>query len=213
MREAERSVHEHAQFGTGDSHSVCQQLVSRQPRYTLWMARQDREMTAIAAARRRELQITSLRALAVQQIHRAALVRHLRANQITGNERNLLLQEFFGPRDPECAVLTEHRNYILAASSQVAATDLLELTGDRYGIRLVSQYQSDYALYFAMYCDRARAVQDGRSYLLEGLIPEIRDEATRVRKKLLSGDRLPIRARSSRSTWPAARASAHHRRY
>jgi hypothetical protein len=196
MRESESSVHEHAQFGTGDSHSACQQLVSRQPRYTLWMSRQDREMMAIAAATRRERQLTSLRALAVQQIHRAALVRHLRANEITGKDRNLLLQEFYGPRDPECAVLTEHRNYILAASSQVAASDLLELTGDRYGIRLISQYQSDYGLYFAMHCDRVRAVRYGKSYLLENLIPEVKDQATRVRKMLLSGDRLPIRVRS-----------------
>jgi hypothetical protein len=106
-----------------------------------------------------------------------------------------VLQEFFGPRDPDCAVLAEHRNYILAASSQVCASDLLELTGDRYGIKLVSRYQSDYGLYFAMYCDRARARQDGRLYLLEALMPEVRDEATRVRETLLGGDRLPIRTR------------------
>jgi hypothetical protein len=152
-------------------------------------------MMAIAGAKRRERQITQLRALAVQQIHRAALVRHLRANHITGKERNRVLEEFFGPRDPDCAVLTEHRNYILAASSQVCASDLLELTGDRYGIKLVSRYQSDYGLYFAMYCDRARARQDGRLYLLEALMPEVRDEATRVRETLLGGDRLPIRTR------------------
>jgi hypothetical protein len=72
---------------------------------------------------------------------------------------------------------------------------LLELTGDRYGIKLVSRYQSDYGLYFAMYCDRARARQDGRLYLLEALMPEVRDEATRVRETLLGGDRLPIRTR------------------
>jgi hypothetical protein len=195
MRESESSVYEHAEFGTGDAHSVCQQLVSKQPRYSLWVSRLDREMMAIAGAKRRERQITRLRALAVQQIHRAALVRHLRANQITGKERNRVLQEFFGPRDPDCAVLAEHRNYILAASSQVCASDLLELTGDRYGIKLVSRYQSDYGLYFAMYCDRARARQDGRLYLLEALMPEVRDEATRVRETLLGGDRLPIRTR------------------
>jgi hypothetical protein len=195
MRESESSIHEHAEYGSGDAHSACQQLVSKRPRYSFWVSRQDQEMMAIARAKQRERQITQLRGLAVQQIHRAALVRHLRANEITGRERNRLLEEFFGPRDPDCAVLAEHRNYILAASSQVCAADLLDLTGDRYGIRLVDRYQSDYGLYFAMYCDRARARQDGRQYLLEGLIPEIRDEATRTREMLLGGDRLPIRTR------------------
>jgi hypothetical protein len=193
MRESESSVYEHAESGEGDSQSVCQQLVSRKPRYTLWISRHDREMRAVANAKRRERQLTSLRGLAVQQIHRAALVRHLRADQITGRNRNLLLQEFFGPRDPDCAILTEHRNYILAASTQVAAVDLLELTGDKFGIDLLNRYQNDFGLFFAMYCDRARAQHDGRAYILEGLIPEIRDEATRVRQMLLAGNCLPGR--------------------
>jgi hypothetical protein len=195
MRESESSVYEHAESGTGDSHTACQQLVSKENRYSLWVSRHDREMVAIARAKRRERQITRLRGLAVGQIHRAALVRHLRANEITGKDRNLLLQEFFGPRDPDCAVLTEHRNYILAASSQVCALDLLDLTGDRYGIKLVNRYQDEFGLFFAMYCDRARAQHAGRPYLLEGLIPEIRDEATRVRRMLLGGNGLPIRTR------------------
>jgi len=191
MRESESSVHEHADSGTGHSQSVCQQLISKQQRYTRWVSGHDREMLAIAGAKQRERQLTSLRALAVQQIHRAALIRHLRTNQITGRERNLLLQELFGPRDPDCSVLTEHRNYILAASSQLCASDLLGLAADRYGIQLIDRYQSDYGLYFAMYCDRARARQDGRSYLLNGLIPETRAEAARTRAMLLSGDQLP----------------------
>ena len=192
MSESESSVHEHANSGAGHSQGVCQQLVSKQPRYALWLSHHDRAMLAIASAKRRERQLTSLRALAIEQIHRAALVRHLRANQITRIERNLLLQELLGPRDPDCSVLTEHRNYILAASSQLCASDLLELTGDRHGIHLVNRYQSDYGLYFAMYCDRARAQQDGRPYLLNALIPETRAEAAMTRAKLLTGERLPV---------------------
>lgn len=195
MRESESSIYEHAEHGTGDSHTACQQLVSKRPRYSLWVSRHEREMKAIAKAKLRERQITRLRGLAVGQIHRAALVRHLRANEITGKDRDLLLQEFFGPRDAECAILTEHRNYILAASSQVCAVDLLDLTGDRYGIKLVSRYQEEFGLFFAMYCDRARAQHYGRPYLLEGLIPEIRDEATRIRQMLMGGNGLPIRTR------------------
>jgi hypothetical protein len=195
MRESESSVYEHAESGSGDAQSACKQLVSRQPRYTLWVSGHDQQMMAIARAKRRERQITQLRALGIQQIHRAALVRHLRANEITGKDRNLLLQEFYGPRDADCAILTEHRNFILAASSQACATDLLELTGDRHGIELINRYEYDFGLFFAMYCDRARAQADGRQYLLDGLIPEIRDEATRVREMLLGGDRLPIRTR------------------
>jgi hypothetical protein len=191
MRESESSVHERADSGTGHAQSVCQQLVSRPPRYTLWVSRQDREMLAIAGAKRRERQLTSLRALAIQQIHRAALVRYLQANQLTSRDRNLLLQILFAPRDPDCSVLTEHRNYILAASSQLCASDLLELTGDQHGVELVNRYQRDYDLYFAMYCASARAQKECRPYMLEDLIPETRAEAEKTRAMLLSGDRLP----------------------
>jgi hypothetical protein len=191
MRESESSVYEHAASGTDHSDKACSQLISHQPRYTLWISRHDRAMLAVADAKRRERQLIELRSIAVQQIHRAALVRHLRANQITGRDRDLLLKEFFGALDPACSILAEHRNYILAASSQVCAADLLELSGDRFGLELVDRYQRDYGLYFAMHCDRARAQRSGRSYLLEGLIPEIRAEATQIREQLLSGDRLP----------------------
>lgn len=104
------------------------------------------------------------------------------------------MQEFYGPLDPECSVITEHRHFILAASSQICASDLLELSGDRYGLDLVDRYQRDYVLYFALYCDRVMVERDGRTYLLEGLIPEIKADAVRIRHRLLTGDRLPAKS-------------------
>ena len=59
--------------------------------------------------------------------------------------------------DPRESVITEHRNYLLAASTQFCAADILEMIGDKHGLELVRRYELAYNQYFGMFCDRARA--------------------------------------------------------
>lgn len=191
MRESESSVQGYAELGTGPDQRICAQLLESQPRYANWVSGHDRRMWQVALGRARERQITELRIAATEQIHRAALVRHLRDNRITGRERSLLLREFYGTLDSDCAAVAEHRAYTRAVSSQLCASDLLALTNDRFGIHLLGQYERDYATFFAMHCDRARARSDGRPYLLASLLPEVKASVTRLRRRLVSGERLP----------------------
>lgn len=193
MAESENSVHLHARLGEGISKSVCSQVVADKPRYSLWISRHDLRMTRVASARQRDRQLVGLRGVGVEQIHRTALVRYLREYQVTGSRRDETLRDFYNAWDPQRAVLAEHKGYIIAASSQFCAFDLLEMAGDTRGLDMLQRYEAVYGHFFSMFCDQARAVRRGKLYLLDGLVPEIRDNANKLRERILSGLLLPSR--------------------
>ena len=201
MSESEGAVRECAESGIEPAKHVCAQLRQDSRRYTTWVAMHDRHMWGVVRSGRRDHQVRELRLVASLEIHRAALVRHLRDNERTRPERERLLQEFYGSLDSSCATLAEHRAYTRAVSSQVSALELLELTDDRVGLQLLEQYQRDYGSFFSMYCDRLLAIDDGRPYLLASLLPEVRANANRLRRRILACDEPPRRLFFSRPNY------------
>jgi hypothetical protein len=132
----------------------------------------------------------SLRTVSVEQIHRTALVRHLRDQGVTGVARDQTLREFYGVTDSREAAIMEHRNYLLASSTQFCAADILTMIGDHMGVDMLRHYELAYTQYFGMFCERARARQMGTPYLLAMLMPEVRDAAERIRARLMDTKRL-----------------------
>lgn len=191
MNESEDTVREYANGDRGIPQRICDQLISNEQRYSLWFSRHDRRMVTVADRKQRERQIVTLRNVAVEQIHRAALVRYLRDYQITGTERDQTLREFYGVLDPQRATVAEHRSYLIAASSQLCALEILEMTGDRRGLDMLARYQTAYDHYFSIFCDRARAVRGGKPYPLGLLIPDIKTSAESLRVRIVSGQVLP----------------------
>jgi hypothetical protein len=215
MRESEDAVRQHAGSGDGVPHRVCSQLVANEPRYTEWHALHELKMRNVAGERLREPQVRALRAVAVQQVHRTALINYLRLGRIKGSMRDEALRLFHGVRDLHDAMLAEHRSYLLAASTQVCAHDLLALVGDNRGVGLLRHYELAYMQYFAMFCERAFALQGGRNYLLTSLLPEIKGAADRLRLEIVGADVAPRWPRlaafvggSASSTRTAAPAAA-----
>lgn len=188
MTESERAVDESARFGDPESRRACSQLLAEPIRYTLWHGRQENRMQVVADARRRERQTLALRAFALEQIHHAALVRYLRDYRVVGLERTQTLREFHGVVDARDATLAAHREYLLAASSQVSATELLQLVDDHRGIEFLGDYERAYGQFFRMFCEHTRARQNGETYLLGSLLPEVRGVATRLRERVLEGE-------------------------
>jgi hypothetical protein len=188
MVESERAIDECARSGETVPRRVCTQLLAAPMRYTLWHGRHESRMGTVAHARLRERQIMALRAFTLEQIHRAALVRYLRDYRIVGASRDQTLREFHGIVDTHDAALMEHREYLLAASSQISSTELLELVDDRRGIGLLGDYERAYAQFFSMFCEYSRARQSGEPYLLSSLLPEVRGVATRLRRRILEGE-------------------------
>ena len=185
------TIHGWAADGDIGAGHVCRQLVEQPDCYSLWRSWHDKRMVSVAANARRDRQILALRSFHLQQIHRATLVRYLRDHGIIGVDRELTLQEFYGPIDSQRAAVTEHKTYLISASSQLCADQLLELIGDHRGLTLLRDYQGIYEEYFAMFCDNARAVRRNSTYLLQGLIPDAKAEAKALRERILGGHGLP----------------------
>jgi len=219
-------VREHAGCGDEVPQRVCAQLLAKPPRYSEWLALHQRKMQSVADARLRDPQVLQLRSIAVEQVHRTAIVNHLRLGRITGAARDQTLALFHGVSDARDATLAAHRDYVLAASTQVCTHELLDLVGDREGHKLVRRYELAYAQYFAMYCERERALQAGKRYLLDSLLPEAKDVTDRLRMRIAaaplpigpqrstvgfapieSPPRMPARAATRRDRKPADRQS------
>jgi hypothetical protein len=192
MLESERTIAECARDGEPAPQRVCAQLLAEPMRYALWHVRHDIRMGSVASARMRDRQILALRAFAIEQIHRAALVRYLRDFRVVGVAREQALRDFHGVVDAREATLAEHRDYLLAAGSQVSTTQLLEFADDQRAAALLRDYEFAYGQFFSMFCERSRSRQNGQPYLGECLLPEVRAVATRARRRVLDAD-LPVR--------------------
>ena len=188
MLESEQAISEHAHAGTPAIQRVCTQLLSEPTRYVRWHVRHEQRMGAVADARLRQRQVLALRAFALEQIHGSALVRYFRDSHVVGHARDRTLHHFFGVADARDAALMAHRDYILAASSQVCATDLLDLANDDYGVELLGNYEHAYGQFFSMFCESERHKQEGTPYLLASLLPEVRSTASDLRRRILEGD-------------------------
>ena len=191
MDESERIVHERAVNGDMIVRRACAQLVSDRPRYRQWRAEHEVEMTDVAELRRRRKQILRLRAVAVEQVHRTALVRYFHDYAVAGEDREEILKEHCGYKNLRRAVIIEHHNYLLGTSTQVSARHVLRLAGDARGVVLIKRYETSYGQYFSLFCDQARAQRRDVPYLLGALIPEANDSACALRKRILAGRLMP----------------------
>jgi hypothetical protein len=203
MLESEQVITDHASHGPPVTARACAQVVNEPTRYVRWHVRHESRMGTVADARLRQRQILALRAFGLEQVHASALVRYLREYRVVGAARDRTLRDFFGVVDSQEAAVMAHRDYLLAASSQVCASELLNLVNDERGVELLNDYEKAYGQFFSMFCESSRAKQGGEPYLLSSLLPEVRVVATNLRRRILEGDsrRVP-RSQPERQTRP-----------
>lgn len=202
MRESERALADCAREGEPVPRRVCSQLLTEPARYALWHVRHDLRMGSVASSRMRDRQILALRAFAIEQIHRAALVRYLRDYRVVGIAREQTLHDFHGVVDAREAALAAHRDYLLAAGSQVCAEEILQSANDERAASLLRDYEFAYGQFFSMFCEQSRARQAGQPYMAECLLPEVRAVAARARQRVLDADR-PVRVAGFGAARPA----------
>jgi hypothetical protein len=156
--------------------------------YRLWEATFSRRMRDIAGCPRRIDQAMELRNLAVQLIHRRGLVDYLRGSNIVGDHRRQLFDMFYGHMDYREALIIEHRQYVIAASSGYCAEVLLDAFDDASGFHMIERYQSLYAQYFQIFSQYSRAEFIGDAELAGALKPamlEHRSYANLARRQIL----------------------------
>lgn len=146
--------------------------------YRVWESRHAELVVPVARENRRSAQILGLRDLEVKLLHRRALIRSIRRQGFTGEERNRLFAAFYGPRDPLDAILAEHRQYTLAVSSRVSADHLIDIMQDPVSVDLLRRYEALYSTYFELYCQMVSADDP---LVSDALIPEM----TVLRRRVL----------------------------
>lgn len=179
--------------------------------YRLWEATHSRRMREVADCRRPAQQAMSLRQMAVRLIHRRGLVDYLRNHQITGAHRQQLFQMFYGCTDYREAVITEHRQYVSAASSGYCAEVLVDAVNDANGFKLLERYQNLYTQYFQIFSQYSRADFSGEVELAAALKPamlEHRSYSNLIRRQILVEP--PVKARLRFTAAPqAARSNSY----
>ena len=150
MTESERALwrtDSHPDYYRGP---ICQ-LLDDGRRYQHWEASHSLLMRHVADAARPLPQALALRATAVRLVHRRGLFDYARAHQVRGVVRERLFAAFYGAVDYRAAVLREHRQYVLAASSGYCSEVLVGSMEDTHSLRLIERYERMYRDYFEVY--------------------------------------------------------------
>jgi hypothetical protein len=158
------------------------QTTNDQATYALWRRRHERLLLPVANAEGRFAQPAMLRSVGVRLILRTAFVDYVRERKIVGSARDTLARRLRGTNNPRRALLDEHRDYILAVTSEVSVDHLLEHLADPLGPRLLREYRALYTDCFASFCEHILSFNPGAA-MNPGPVP-LKPEALHLKKIL-----------------------------
>jgi len=170
---------------------ICQ-VLDDGTRYRRWEVSHARLMQQAARARQLLEQSMALRATAIRMIHRRGLFDYLRAHDVRGAARERLFEVFYGPMDFSGAVLCEHRQFLLAASSGYCSEVLVDALHDSQGARMIDHYEDMYRNYFEAFGRFITAEVTGDRELVSVLRPLMlsqRASTDRLRAQILTSTR------------------------
>jgi hypothetical protein len=184
MDESEQALWTAAQKESGSDARIAQQIIGDSKTHDLWEARHAELVRPVAEHNGRAPQVIALRDLEVRLVHRRALIDHIREHQLRGEDRQRLFQVFYGPREFRDSILAEHRQYMLAVSSRVSTDHLIDVMSDPPSKKLLAEYESLYARYFALYCYVAAAEDRTCAEAAKHLMTDARKQAEKLRRRI-----------------------------
>lgn len=119
-----------------------------------WRIRHEHLLRPVASEAARFGQAARLRAVGVLLIERCAPVDYIRERQLTGSVRDAIIARLRATDNACRAVLDEHRDYVLAVSSELCVDHLLNCVADPLGPRLLRRYEALYVEEFSSFCDQ-----------------------------------------------------------
>ncbi|HZF16613.1 MAG TPA: hypothetical protein VE046_11780 [Steroidobacteraceae bacterium] len=158
-------------------------------RYRSWEVSHARLMRQAAHAAQPIGQAFALRETTVHMIHRRGLFDYLRTHDVRGAARERLFEVFYGPMDFRAAVLCEHRQYLLAASSGYCGEVLVDSIHDSRGLGMLDRYEEVYRDYFEVFGRFVTAEVTGEHDLVAVLRPAMlkqRAATDRLRAQILT---------------------------
>lgn len=158
-------------------------------RYHSWEINHALLMRQVARAGEPLGQAFSLRQTTLRMIHRRGLFDYLRTHHVRGCARERLLEIFYGPMDFRTAVLCEHRQFVMAASSGYCGEVLVDSIHDRHGLSMLERYEDMYCDYFEVFARFVTSEVTGDRELVSVLRPAMltqRARTDRLRAQILS---------------------------
>lgn len=175
ITESEQALWRAAEDQTGRRGRAASWVTSDFNLLELWRIRHEFLIRPVAAESRHFGQAARLRAAGVILAERCALVDYMRQAGISGERRDRLILRLRGKDNLKRALLDEHRDYLLAVSSELCIDHLLGRIQDSAGPRLLKRYRALYVEHFKSVCAQQ---QDGDTGSDEGrteLPPAISD--------------------------------------
>jgi hypothetical protein len=155
-------------------------------KYREWELRHADLLLPVAEHRAKKRQIIELRKAEIQLIHRRALFTYLQTHELNDAQRANLFRLFHSTLDYQAAVLTEHRQYMLAFSSHISTDHIIELMQDEMSMRLLRQYEKTFSRYFEMKCYIASSNDSHCVDLIRSSVRDLKGQLLRVRRRIES---------------------------
>lgn len=153
-------------------------------KYREWELRHANLLRPVAEQRATRHQIMALRRARMDLVQRRALFRYLRAHDVNERQRQTLFRLFHSTLDYKQAILTEHRQYMLAVSSRISTDHIIELMHDDISTGLLKQYERAFARYFEMKCFVAASRDSNCADLVRGSMADARARLFEIRRRI-----------------------------
>ena len=207
MDESEYALQSASESSSARVSRIVNTVLQDKRTYRLWESCHADLLLPVAEHSDKKRQIMALRNAEVRLVHRRALFRYLRANEVRGEQRRQLFRIFHSTLYYHDAVRTEHRQYLLAVSSRISADHLIDVMNDPKSKSLPRNYEKLYACYFEMQC-YVMGMGDSNCFeLVRAAMGDARDQLRRLRRHIeleppdsgcASFDRQEVLARSGR---------------
>lgn len=184
MRTSETALHDAVAAPAEDVARVAKTVIADSRTYRNWETRHAELLVPAARSADDRRLLAEMRAAQLRLVPRSALFNYLRENQVVGDKRVRIFRLFHGTLDFNDSVLLEHRNFLLAESSQISAAHILLMMHDNPGNALVDQYEQAYARYFALKCERLLTRSRTCAEMIRPLLSAAHQQMDRIRMRI-----------------------------
>jgi len=153
-------------------------------KYREWECRHADLLLPVAAHSARKRQVVALRQAEIHLIHRRALFTYLQTHELSDDQREKVFRLFHSTLDYQEAILTEHRQYMLAVSSHISNDHIIDVMQDETSVSLLRQYETVFGRYFEMKCYIASSSDSYCVELIRSSVRDVYGQLLRIRRRM-----------------------------
>lgn len=185
MSASEYALHGAAESEIPRESRIATTIIGDNLKYREWELRHANLLVPVAEQKSEKYQILALRKANVQLVHRRAFFNYLQTHPVNSLRREQLFRLFHSTLDLNQAILTEHRQYMLAFSSGISTEHISDVMHDPSSTRLTDLYEKTFARYFEMKCFIASTGENSSTRDMVTLsLRDVRRQLLRLQRRL-----------------------------